>query len=320
ALTRVSRQYGVSVVFFDGRGGPPGRGGGNNANYYAAQGADIENREIQVTIQGQTVSSTYGMEASARFNIERLLTSGIENHLFGTHAHELSDADRDLLDRLAEAAYQAYLKLKNDPLFVPYLEEITPLKWYGKTNIASRPTKRGGDTQLKFEDLRAIPFVGAWAQMKQNVPGYHGFGAALLQLKQEGRWEELRDLYRRSMFFRTLVENSMQALSKSNFGVTKYLAEHPRFGGFWKNLEEEYLQATETLLALSDQQALLEQNPASRASIQLRETIVQPLIAIQQYALQQLQAGQLSEEIEQACHKLVLRAMFGIINAARNAA
>lgn len=90
ALTQISRKYGVTVIFFDGRGGPPGRGGGNNANYYAAQGAAIENQEIHVTIQGQTISSTYGTIPSARFNIERLLSSSLENHLFGTHAQELS--------------------------------------------------------------------------------------------------------------------------------------------------------------------------------------------------------------------------------------
>lgn len=320
ALTQVSRQYGVSVVFFDGRGGPPGRGGGNNANYYAAQGADIENREIHVTIQGQTVSSTYGMIPSAQFNMERLLTSSLENHLFGTHARELSDADREIMDALGDAAYEAYLELKNHELFVPYLEEITPLKWYGQTNIASRPTKRGSASNLKFEDLRAIPFVGAWAQMKQNVPGYHGFGAALASLEKAGRWPELRDLYQRSMFLRTLVENSMQALSKSNFDATRYLSKHPKFGKFWQLLFEEYQQATASLLGLSGQEGMLADNPNSKASIELRENIVQPLIAIQQYALQQLQKGKLSAEMESACRKLVLRAMFGIINAARNAA
>lgn len=318
-LTRISRQFGVSVVFFDGRGGPPGRGGGNNANYYAAHGSDIENREIQVTIQGQTVSSTYGALPSARFNIERLLTAGLENYLFETHSRELSDADSMLLDELAEAAYQAYLKLKNHPDFVPYLEKVTPLKWYGDTNIASRPTKRGTAEGLKFEDLRAIPFVGAWAQMKQNVPGYYGFGSAIQTLFNAGRKTDLQNLYRRSLFLRTLVENSMQSLSKSNFDVTRHLSVHPQFADFWQTLNEEFDRTYGALLDLSGLKEILAQNPNSRASIKLREDIVLPLITIQQFALQQLQAEQLPEAAE-AYRKLVLRAMFGIINAARNAA
>jgi phosphoenolpyruvate carboxylase len=318
ALTRVSREHGFTVIFFDGRGGPPGRGGGNNASYYAAQGQDIENHAIHVTIQGQTVSSTYGTAASATFNIEHLLTAGLENHLFPNQTKELAETDRRLLDELADEAYAAYLKLKNHPDFVPYLENMTPLKWYGDANIASRPTKRGGGARLKLEDLRAIPFVGAWAQMKQNVPGYHGVGAAIQEFKKKKN-KELRELYRHSLFFRTLLENSMQALSKSNFEATRYLEKHPRFGSFWKMLNAEYELSLEELRQLSGEE-LLSANPTSRLSIELREEIVLPLIAIQQFALQKLQDENLPSEEAATYRNLVLRAMFGIINAARNAA
>ena len=318
-MTRVSRAQGISVVFFDGRGGPPARGGGNNASYYASHGQDIENHGIQVTIQGQTVSSTYGTRDAAAFNIERLLTAGLENHLFPSQARELTIADRQLLDELAEVAYQSYLQLKNHPNFVPYLEKITPLKWYGDSNIASRQTKRSGDAALRFEDLRAIPFVGAWAQMKQNVPGYYGLGSAIAAF-QSARQAELHALYQHSLFFRTLLENSMQALSKSNFEVTHYLADHPQFGDFWKMLNDEYTLTNEMLRALSGQSELLSTNDMSRSSIALREQIVLPLIAIQQFALQKLQDETLPEAEAAVYRKLVLRAMFGIINAARNAA
>jgi phosphoenolpyruvate carboxylase len=318
ALTRISRQFGVKAIFFDGRGGPPGRGGGNNASYYASQGKDIENQAIQVTIQGQTVSSTYGTIQSATFNIERLLTAGLEGHLFPDHTRELSPADHQRLDELAEASYKAYLDLKNDPNFVPYLENMTPLKWYGDSNIASRPTKRSG-SGLVFEDLRAIPFVGAWAQMKQNIPGYYGIGAAISSLNKSER-EAVQGLYDRSLFFRTLLENSMQSLSKSNFDLTHYISDDPVFGPFWNKLNKEFKLATKVLQDLSESNDLLSGNPVSRESIALRERIVQPLIAIQQYALQRLGSDKLSPAEREAYSKMVLRSMFGIINAARNAA
>jgi phosphoenolpyruvate carboxylase len=58
-----------------------------------------------------------------------------------------------------------------------------------------------------------------------------------------------------------------------------------------------------------------------RQSIRLREQIVLPIIAIQQYALQQLRADELAgKESEKEYRILVLRSMFGIINAARNSA
>ncbi len=319
ALTRVSRELGITVIFFDGRGGPPGRGGGNNASYYAAHGQDIENQGIQVTIQGQTVSSTYGTVAAATFNIERLLSAGLENHLDGSHSRDLSQEDRLLLDELADKAYEAYLKLKNHRDFVPYLEKMTPMKWYGDSNIASRPTKRSGDGGMKFEDLRAIPFVGAWAQMKQNVPGYYGLGSAL-EAFLKSRGNEMRLLYQNSLFFRTLLENSMQSLSKSNFEVTRYIGEHPQFAEFWHMLYDEYVRTLKSLKEISGERDLLAENIASKNSISLREEIVLPLITIQQFGLQKLQGENLRPEAHEMYRNLVLRAMFGIINAARNAA
>jgi phosphoenolpyruvate carboxylase len=58
----------------------------------------------------------------------------------------------------------------------------------------------------------------------------------------------------------------------------------------------------------------------SKTSIAIREDIVLPLIVIQQYALQQLQRDPVSSASTEVYRRLVLRAMFGIINAARNSA
>ncbi|HLI93254.1 MAG TPA: phosphoenolpyruvate carboxylase, partial [Puia sp.] len=76
-LTAVSRKYGIDAVFFDGRGGPPARGGGKTHRFYASMGKNIANREIQLTIQGQTVSSNFGTVDTAQFNIEQLIHAGI---------------------------------------------------------------------------------------------------------------------------------------------------------------------------------------------------------------------------------------------------
>ena len=81
-LTSITRRYGFEVVFFDGRGGPPSRGGGKTHNFYASMGRNISNKEIQLTIQGQTVSSNFGIIDAAQYNIEQLLNAGISNQLF----------------------------------------------------------------------------------------------------------------------------------------------------------------------------------------------------------------------------------------------
>ncbi|MCC5939551.1 MAG: phosphoenolpyruvate carboxylase [Lunatimonas sp.] len=317
ALTIAAREKGIDLVFFDGRGGPPARGGGNTHNFYASLGPNVENKEIQLTIQGQTISSNYGKQVSCTYNLEQLLSAGLESHLYPSSENSLTQDQKDLIEEMAGYSYEAYKDLKSHPQFVSYLEHVTPLKFFGMTNIGSRPVKRSKGGGMKFEDLRAIPFVGAWAQMKQNIPGFFGVGRSIEEMEKRGKLDQVRKLYKESLFFRSLLGNSMQSLAKSFYPATAYLKDSPTYGGFWNILFEEYQRSLKNILRVSDMEKLLEDSQLSRESIGIREKIVLPLITIQQYGIQKM----LEEGIEDAAlQKLILRTMFGIINAARNAA
>ncbi len=320
-LTSVSRKYELKAIFFDGRGGPPARGGGNTHDFYASLGNTIENEEVQITVQGQTISSNFGKVASCKFNLEQLLSAGLEGAVFKHPENQMTDEDKGLLDKLADAGYEAYLGLKHHPKFVPYLEKVTPLSFFGDTNIGSRPVKRNASDGLKFEDLRAIPFVGSWAMMKQNIPGFYGVGSAIRRLEDHGDGEKLKQLYKNSLFFRTLLGNSMMSLTKTYYNATTYLASDPEFGEFWKKMFAEFKLSSEEALNISGLNELMGNNPNIRDSVRLRERIVLPLIAIQQFALMNIR--NLTEEnkmYEIRYRKLIIRSMFGIINAARNSA
>jgi len=320
-LTLLSREHGLTAVFFDGRGGPPARGGGNTHDFYASLGDTIEDKEVQVTVQGQTVSSNFGKPVSCLYNLEQLLSAGIENDVFRMKKPPLTDKEKNLLENLAKAGHRAYIELKQHPKFVPYLEKVTPLSFFGDINIGSRPVKRNQGDSLKFEDLRAIPFVGSWAQMKQNIPGFYGVGSAIKELKRNGKMPELKSLYEQSLFFRTLLANSMMSMTKSYFPATAYLAKDKEFGDFWKKMFNEYKLSVDMVLEVSGLKELMDNNPINRDSVKLRERIVLPLITIQQFAIQQLRNMEPSEKpYANLYRKLVLRCMFGIINAARNSA
>jgi len=320
-LTAVSRKHELKALFFDGRGGPPARGGGNTHDFYASLGETIEHEEVQITIQGQTISSNFGKPASCKYNLEQLLSSGLEGTVFKRTENQLTEENKRLLDELADEGYRTYLDLKNDPKFVPYLEKATPLSYFGDTNIGSRPVKRGGGEGLKFEDLRAIPFVGSWAMMKQNIPGFYGVGSALQKLSKNGQEEDIKSLYRNSLFFRTLLGNSMMSLTKSNFQATTYLKDDPEFAEFWKKMRAEFILSREMALKISGLSELMGNNPVISESVRLRERIVLPVVAIQQYALMNLRYAKEENKIhETKFRKLVIRCMFGIINAARNSA
>lgn len=319
-LTAVSRKNKIIVKFFDGRGGPPSRGGGKTNQFYASMGNQIENEEIQLTVQGQTITSNFGTIQSAQYNLEQLLTAGVSNELFADTKLQISSKDRALLEELGNISYQAYQQLKENALFLPYLQKYSPLNYYSKSNIASRPAKRGSSNSLSFSDLRAIPFVGSWSQLKQNVPGFYGVGTALQVLKEKGKWEEVQSLFNNISFFRTLIDNSMMSMVKSNFAITKHVASDTAFNSIWQNIKEEFKLTTQLYLELSHAKSLMENDVVSKHSILLRDRIVLPLLTIQQYALGKIQEVKDNPTELASYEKLLTRTMFGIINAARNSA
>jgi phosphoenolpyruvate carboxylase len=323
-ITKISRQYGIKVIFFDGRGGPPARGGGKTHKFYASLGSTIENQEIQVTVQGQTISSNFGTQDSCRYNLENLLSAGIANQIFNKNENNLSDNEKEIMDTLADIGYKKYVDFKNHPQFIPYLEQMSTLKYFSKTNIGSRPAKRNTTDKLNFSDLRAIPFVGSWSQLKQNVPGFFGVGAALKYFEDNNRWDEVSNLYHDSLFFRTLLENSMMSLAKSFFPLTAYMKNDPVFGDFWNVIYDEFLETKRLLLKIADHKELMQNYPDGKASISIREQIVIPLLTIQQYASTQIkelqEAKKKDEKLIAVYEKLVTRSLFGNTNASRNSA
>lgn len=323
-LTNISRKYSVKVIFFDGRGGPPARGGGKTHQFYAAQGETIENEEIQLTVQGQTISSNFGTLDSSQYNIEQLLSAGISNELFSNNTNTMTKDDAAIMDDLATTSYKAYVDFKNHPKFMPYLEHMSTLKYYGKTNIGSRPSKRSKSKELNFSDLRAIPFVGSWSQLKQNVPGFYGVGTALKKYEDNGEFEKVKNLYNTNDFFKTLIGNSMMALSKSFFDLTEYMAKNKEFGEFWELIHEEYQTSKRLILKLSSYNELMQSNKVGKASINIREHIVLPLLTIQQFALLKIQEIQKQKNPDmnllKIYEKMVTRSLFGNINASRNSA
>ena len=322
-LTTISRKHDITVIFFDGRGGPPARGGGKTHNFYASLGPTIEDKEVQLTIQGQTISSNFGTLDSSQYNLEQLISSGVHNSLSDKDL-TMTPENRTVMAHLSKLSYEAYVDFKAHPKFIPYLEHMSTLKFYAKTNIGSRPSKRGKSEGLVFEDLRAIPFVGSWSQLKQNVPGFFGVGTALKYYEDIGEFDKAQHLFQTSDFFKTLIENSMMSLSKSFFDLTKYMSDDSEYGAFWNVIYTEYVTTKRLLLKLTGYSELMEEEPAGKASISVRESIVLPLLTIQQYALKKIQDLEKESPRDEAqievYEKIVMRSLFGNINASRNSA
>jgi len=320
-LSAISRKYGIEVTFFDGRGGPAARGGGKTHNFYTAHGKSIENTRIHLTVQGQTVSSNFGTVMSAQYNIEHLLSASLRNRLYSQYNEDFSEKNRSIMEMLSQESHRTYMELRNDPLFLPYLLNRSAMPFYGEANIGSRPDKRNSRENFTLKDLRAIPFVAAWNLNKQNVPGFYGLGSALEKAIKEGKEEDIRSLYRDSLFFRTLIQNSMMVLKKTNMKVTSHLQEDRKYNNLWKKIKEESEKTEANLLRVSGLSYLMEENPKDCLSVEMRENMILPLCIIQQYGLMKidhLQDKKSTEEDLNTYKKIVIRASYGIINAGRN--
>ena len=319
-LTAISREYDIDLVFFDGRGGPPARGGGKTQRFYSSMGKEIENNHIQLTIQGQTISSQYGSVDTATYNIEQLLQAGIISDLQPKSGDTLTPKQKDIIDQMAAESHKKFLSIRQHPLFLKYLETLSPLKALSSINISSRPVKRNSNRELRLEDLRAISFVTSWSQLKQNIPGFYGVGTALQWAEDNNLWSYVKNLYETSGMFNTVIDNCMMSMTKSNFDITAHMENDEKFGDFWKNLKAEYDKTKSYLLKLTGMNELMENYPVEKASILEREKIILPLLTIQHYAIALLDKGELDEKTANIYKKLIGRTIYGVVNAGRNIA
>jgi len=319
ALTTTSVAHNIQLAFFDGRGGPPSRGGGKTHRFYASMGKEIANKNIQLTIQGQTISSQYGSIDSAGFNITQLINAGISAGIKEKHNILLDPLHKDVLDIMAKDSFNSFVALRKHPLFLTYLERFSPLSLLSKITISSRPVKRSSGEKLRLEDLRAISFVTSWGQLKQNIPGFYGIGTALKNQEESGNWDNIVQTYQESGYFKTIIDNCMMSMSKADFSITAHFANDPEYGDFWKMLNNEYECSKEMLLKLAGHTTLMENYPVEKRSIAVREKIVLPLVLIQHYALEKMQ-HELTDLELQSYEKLAIRTVYGIVNAGRNSA
>jgi phosphoenolpyruvate carboxylase len=314
-IMTLGRKYQINIIFFDGRGGPPARGGGETHDYYTSLEKTTMGSQIQLTIQGQTVSSKFGNPISAKYNLEQLISSGL--HVLTKKEKSEHKDFSFLMNQLSDKSLKKYLKLIKRSDFMNYMVNVTPLNYYQKANISSRPDRRDKNSN-SISELRAIPFVGAWSQVRQNVPGYYGLGTAISFIINQGEESLLKKMYLEYDFFQAIIENSMQSMSKTDFSKSLFLKKEPQFKPIWENVKKEFELTKDMVLRISGQKTLLEKKPQIKSSIELRERIVSPLILIQQYALFKKRDNK--NEDAEVYDNLIIRSLFGNINAARNSA
>jgi phosphoenolpyruvate carboxylase len=311
ALHQVANECGVRLRLFHGRGGTVGRGGGPTHRAIYAQPAGAFSGALRITEQGEVLNWKYSDVILAERNLELMIAASLDalarpnardphGHFTGVLAPEWEAAFSDLSD----AAFAFYREhILEDPEVLQYFEEATPVAELEHAKIGSRPARRGGRRSL--DALRAIPWVFGWTQSRQLVPAWFGVGHALSSYAERPDGAAvLATMAREFPLFIDLVRNVEMALAKSDFGIAQLYASLVTDAGVrdrvFSKLEAEFHRARQSILAITGQSELLENNPVLARSIRLRNPYVDPISLIQVELLRRKRAGDDSDAINRA--------------------
>jgi phosphoenolpyruvate carboxylase len=311
ALHQVASECGVRLRLFHGRGGTVGRGGGPTHRAIYAQPAGAFTGAIRITEQGEVLNWKYSDVILAERNLELMIAASLDalarpnardphGHFTGVLAPEWEAAFGELSD-LAFAFYREHIL--DDPEVLQYFEEATPMAELEHAKIGSRPSRRGGRPSLSA--LRAIPWVFGWTQSRQLIPAWFGVGHALSSYAEKpGGAAVLATMAREFPLFIDLVRNVEMALAKSDFGIAALYASLVTDSALrdrvFSKLEAEFHRTRESILAITGQSELLENNQVLARSIRLRNPYVDPISLIQVDLLRRKRGGENSDAINRA--------------------
>ncbi len=312
-LVALGRDRGIRMRFFHGRGGAVGRGGGSSFDAIRALPGEASATGIRITEQGEVVASKYGDPEIGQASLETIVAAALLAEL--SPQDDAADGeDGALLAKLSQTAFAQYRGLVYDtPNFETYFRQATPLLEIADLKIGSRPASR--TKSPKIEDLRAIPWVFSWSQARVMLPGWFGFGAAANAVGVE----QLKPLYKKSAFFRTMLANMEMVLAKSSMPIARRYSELVEDRAFAQTvmarIEAEWQSTRAAVLAINGQSELLAQSPRLAESIRSRLPYVDALNHLQVDLLRRRREGDASADIHAGIHMSINGVAAGLRNS-----
>jgi phosphoenolpyruvate carboxylase len=290
-LARVAAEQGVRLTLFHGRGGALGRGGGPAARAILSLPPESVDGAIRVTEQGEVLAERYDEPSIAHRHLEQVTWSTLL--VTGSSAPKLDPRWIEAVDRISEESYAYYRRFVEQPGFLQYFREATPISEIENLPIGSRPSRR---REMKgLSDLRAIPWTFAWTQSRKMLPAWLGLGYGVeAWMKQGGQMLLLEEMYEGWPFFSATIDNAELALVKSDMEIARLyegLCEDPKIGDeIGEQVREEYRRTRMQIVQITRQNDLLSRIPWLKRSIRLRNPLIDPLSFLQVEWIRRLRA------------------------------
>ena len=222
-IVKLAKNYGIQVVFFHGRGGSAGRGGGPIQATLRSQPPNSVNGKIRITDQGEVIQQKYGYEPLAKYNLCSYIGAVTEATLNPPPVPK--NNWRTLIEKMSDISKSSYRKnINQSSEFIKYFKTVTPHVALGKLSIGSRPSKRKNIDNIK--SLRAIPWVFAWTQIRLMLPAWLGSAEALRYAYIKQFRETLYEMEKNWPFFNSMLDMLDMVISKADPDISKIYEEY----------------------------------------------------------------------------------------------
>lgn len=296
-LQKVAETYNIVLRIFHGRGGSVGRGGGPAYEAILAQPNRTVNGRIKITEQGEVLGSKYTLPELALYNLESISTATIQASLLGSGFDDIEPWN-DILEELSARSRACYRALiYEQPDFVDFFMEVTPIQEISQLQISSRPARRRTGKK-DLSTLRAIPWVFSWTQTRFLVPAWYGVGTALNEFLQQEPVEHLKLLryfYLKWPFFKMVISKVEMTLSKVDLEISRHYVNElsspeksEAFQQLFAQISNEYNLTRELVLKVTGHERLLDGDRPLQRSVQLRNQTIVPLSLLQVSLLKRL--------------------------------
>jgi phosphoenolpyruvate carboxylase len=317
-IAQVSQDHEVALTIFHGRGGTIARGGGPANRAIRAQPPGSVNGRFRLTEQGETIAARYSNPELAHRHLEQIahavLTASSPEAI-----REIPASWRAVMDTMSDVGFKCYRELVYEtPGFIDFWQAATPLDEIKRLHIGSRPAARGQSSAVT--KIRAIPWVFSWMQSRFNLPGWYGFGSALVAVQDQPL---LREMYRGWLLFKTMIDNSEMSLIKADMDIASLyvdLVPDREMGRrFYSTILDEYKRTRDAVLSVSGHAYLLDAEPVTQNAVLVRNPYVDPLNYVQVEMLKRLRALSDPEgEEARAIREVVTITINGIAAGLRN--